>query len=322
MKCAVVGIGGVALGQYLPALAGIEGVELGYLSRSAAGPDAAVERFGGVVLDGYDGLAEWNPDVAFVTATDTEHPTVVRELIARGVPRLYVEKPFVAKRGQAFVTDDDYREGVTLLADAERAGVQIAIGFNYRAFATVQTALAATASWGGVTGVTATAHYACWSHTIDLIALFAGPVRRVSALAGEHEHGTPPMRTVDRAVTFITEDDAVGTLRGSAGSSFADTLLELTVQFERGRATLRDLGMSLELAGHDGAIVRHRPPTDASRWGLYDRSFADSLTAYIASVRALSTPAVTGADGVSELLFEAGIHRSLATGAPVHLADL
>ena len=321
MKCAVVGIGGVALGQYLPVLAA-EGVELGYLSRSPAGPQQAVERFGGEVLDGYAGLAAWHPDIAFVTASDTEHHAIVRELIAAGVPRLYVEKPFVAKRGQAFVTDDDYREGLALLDEARLSGVEIAIGFNYRSFDVVRRAKAGTADWGRVIGVTATAHYACWSHTIDLIAHFAGPIRTVSALAGDHEHGTPPMRTVDRAVSFVTEDDAVGTLRGTAGSAFTDTLLELTIQFERGRATLRDLGLSLELAADDGSIEQHRPPTDASRWGLYDRSFADSIAAYLEAVRASAAPAVTGHDGVAELRVEAGIHRSLATGAPVALADL
>ena len=322
MKCAVVGIGGVALGQYLPALAGSEGVELGYLSRAEGSARAAVGRFGGEVLGTYAGLAAWHPDVAFVTATDTEHHTIVRELIRLGVPRLYVEKPFVAKRGQAFVTDDDYREGVALLEEARSAGVEIAVGFNYRSFATVRRALEATSEWGDVIGVEASAHYACWSHTIDLIGLFAGPVRTVSALAGEREHGEPPMRTVDRAISFVTEGGAVGTLRGTAGSSFADTLLEITVRFERGRATLRDLGLSLELADERGELTQFRPSTDASRWALYDRSFADSIAAYLATVRAGTPPPVSGADGVAELRVEAAIHRSLATGAPVELAAL
>ncbi|MCU1423356.1 MAG: dehydrogenase [Microbacteriaceae bacterium] len=322
MKCAVVGIGGVALGQYLPALAGSEGMELGYLSRAEGSTRAAVGRFGGEVLEGFAGLAAWHPDVAFVTAADTAHHTIVRELIRAGVPRLYVEKPFVAKRGQAFVTDDDYREGVALLEEARSAGVEIAVGFNYRAFATVRRALEATADCGAVIGVEASAHYACWSHTIDLIGLFAGPIRTLSALAGEREHGEPPLRTVDRAVSFVTEGGAVGALRGTAGSAFADTLLELTVRFERGRATLRDLGLSLELADERGDTTRFTPPTDASRWALYDRSFADSIAGYLATVRAGSPPPVTGEDGVAELRVEAAIHRSLATHAPVELAHL
>ncbi len=323
MKCAVVGIGGVALGQYLPVLARLDGVELGYVSRSEGGPRTAVERFGGRVLhgvggDAYAGLAAWHPDVAFVTASDTEHHAIVRDLIRVGVPRLYVEKPFVAKRGQAFVTESDYLEGVALLHEARAAGVEIAVGFNYRSFATVRRALTESAGWGRVIGVTATAHYACWSHTIDLIGLFAGPISTLTALAGDVERGEPPMRTVDRAVSFTTEGGAVGTLRGTAGSPFADLLFELTVQFERGRATLRDLGLSLELAGADGSTMRHEAPPDASRWTLYDRSFADSIEDYLASER----PPVSGADGVAELRVEAAIHRSLTTNAPVVLADL
>ena len=48
--------------------------------------------------------------------------------------RLFLEKPLVARNGQANVTEQDFWDGKALLEEATAAGSEMAMVFNYRFF--------------------------------------------------------------------------------------------------------------------------------------------------------------------------------------------
>ena len=255
IRCLVVGIGGLATGHYLPYLSQRDDIELAYLSRSPAGAPAAQEAFGGLALTSWADAGAFGADVAFNLTTDTQHADVLDQLVATGIPRVFSEKPLVAARGQERVSADDFTRALQIADAAHEASVEIAMGFNYRYFDTVRRAVAllSGASLGALTTVAANAHYACWSHTIDLIRLTCGPLATVFALSEDAppDAEAPP----SRSVTFVTGAGVVGTLTGSARRAWADDLLEISLVFERGRITIRDLDASIEVLRR-----RERPP--------------------------------------------------------------
>ena len=315
LRCAVVGTGAVALNSYLPYLVEQEGIELAYLSRSNAKSVHAQSLFGGTVLADVEELASWAPDVAFILTTDTQHAAVMGELLARGVARIFVEKPLVAARGQAHVEESDFWHAAELVRVAEQHGAELAVGFNYRFFETVKRAIhfSETSNFGRLIGVVGDAHYACWSHTLDLIGLFAGPFASLVALSGDAAHGEGEMQGADRVIAFTSVGGAAGTLRGSAGRPWNGSLLSIVLQYEHGRLELDDLDVSLRI--FDAAQNRAEMMTlgaDVSRWSRYDASFEASLGAYLDSVRRRTAPPVSGWDGVRELQVEAAIARAIA----------
>lgn len=324
LRVAVVGVGSVALKSHLPALAARGDVELAYLSRSADAVREAQVRFGGTALADDDALVRWRPDAVLVLVADTAHYDVTARLIERGLPRILVEKPLVAMTGQAAVGEEDYRLGRRLLARAAERGTTLAMNFNYRSFASVRRAQAILRDrdFGAVTGVSARAHYACWSHVIDLIGVFAGPVNRLVALESPQSRSGAGLTATDLSISFVTEGGAVGTLLGSAAGSWEQSLLEVRIDAERGAVVLTDLdGPLTVLSGEGGVIERLEPSAHASRWERYTASFAAALDGYLASVRADAPPPVPAHAGLDELRFEAAVRRSVATGRPVFLAD-
>src|ERR1700730_1049642 len=133
LRLAVVGIGRVAMKNYLPHLGVQPDVELAYLSRSSSAVQAAIEQFGGRALGGFDELSAW-ADAVFVLTSEQAHHSVARDLVAHGVSQIFVEKPLVAQEGQAAITEDDFFLARDLLRNAERNGTVMAINFNYRYF--------------------------------------------------------------------------------------------------------------------------------------------------------------------------------------------
>lgn len=324
LRVAVVGVGSVALKSHLPALAARGDVELAYLSRSADAVLTATERFGGTALADDDELVRWRPDAVLVLVADTAHYDVTARLIDRGLPRILVEKPLVAMAGQAAVGERDYLLGAQLLERAAERGTELAMNFNYRSFASVRRAqeVLAERNFGAVTGVSARAHYACWSHVIDLIAVFAGPVRRLVALESPQPRSGAGLTATDLSVSFVTDGGAAGVLLGSAGGSWEQSLLEIRIDAERGSVILEDLdGPLTVLSGSGGLVERVEPSAHASRWDRYTASFAAALDGYLASVRAGVSPPVPARAGLDELCFEAAVRRSVVTGRPVFLAE-
>jgi predicted dehydrogenase len=240
-------------------------------------------------------------------------------------PRIFFEKPLVAELGQAAVQERDFVRARDLWQRAEAGGTTTAMVFNYRFFDQTQKAraLIAALELGAPVHFSGLVHYACWSHAIDLVLDFMGPAEMISALADRRAEPCMGSENVQNvSVAARMENEATGTLIGTCGIDFKLPLYELTLAFEHGRIHLRDLDGDLEVI--DYCTRRHELhalPRDVSRWDQYRASFAKSVDAYLASIRAGTPPPVPGVSGVRELQFEAGIKRSLAQGRPVVLSE-
>ncbi|MHB1357463.1 MAG: hypothetical protein ACYCZF_15960, partial [Anaerolineae bacterium] len=136
------------------------------------------------------------------------------------------------------------------------------------------------------------------------------------------QRGSANEQAVDVAATFRTQADASGTIIGTLGMDFAMPLYELTLGYEYGRISLRDLDGDLEFL--DYRSRRHETyalSRNSSRWEQYNATFAASLKDYLATVRAGSPPPIPGLAGLAELQVEAAMKRSIRELRPVNLAN-
>jgi len=324
LRIAVAGIGEVARKNYLPFLAAQAGVTLAYWNRTGEKAAAAAREFGGQACADLSALVAWRPTAVLVLTAETCRHEVGTELIRLGARRLFFEKPLVAARGQAQVSEEDFFAGRAMMRLAARRGCDTAMVFNYRFFeqSGAARALARQRRFGRVINITAQVHYACWSHCIDLIQWFAGGIREITALGGPVvRRGERVGAAKDVTAAFVTTDGAAGTLLGTAGMQWQHPLFELTLTFEHGRIHLRDLDGAMEIL--DGRRRRHETIAlvrDASRWASYDESFRQALGAYLQSLRKHTAPPVPGVDGLRELQVEAALRRSIRERRPVNLA--
>jgi len=324
LKVAIVGAGKVAQNSYLPYLSKEPGVTLGYLSRTRARAEAAAAQFGGLVFDSPAALMTWAPDTVFILTREMDRFDAAMAVLEHSPQRLFLEKPLVARAGQENVTEQDFEDGRRLMHEAERRGCETAMIFNYRFFDHTLLArrIAAERDFGPVVSVVGQTHYACWSHCIDLIHHFAGPIAVVSAQAGAVRGSAGALTAPDLAATFRTEAGASGTLLGTAALAWEFPLFELAFNFERGRVRMQDLDGDLEIMDsrrqdHERyGIARGR-----SRWDQYTASFGKSIAAYLDSIRQGQPPPIPGLAGLLELQVEAGFKRSIAQGRPVRLAE-
>lgn len=321
MRCVIVGIGNLATGNYLPFLAAEPEMELGYLARTPERSSRAQEQFGGSVLGSWSDVASFAPDVVFNLTTDTQHGAVLDEAVQVGCPRIFTEKPLVAAHGQERVDESDFDRAVGIAAAARAAGVEIAVGFNYRFFDTVRSSLElmSNSGFGETSTIVASAHYACWSHTIDLIGLAGGPLATLSALADHTGNDDAPDATPpSRAVSFTTVAGAVGTLSGSSRRAWSDELFSIAFTAPGGHVQFSDLDVATNsFDAESGRITTSRLGADGSRGATYGRSFVASLTAYLDAVRNYAAAPVGLEAGLRELQVEAAIARSIAEGRPV-----
>lgn len=320
MRCVVVGVGNLAVGHYLPFLAAQNGMELGYLARTSERSSHAQEQFGGTVLESWRDVASFAPDIVFNLTTDSQHGPVLEELVQIGCPRIFSEKPLVAAHGQASVDESDFDRAMMIAAAARQAHVEIALGFNYRFFDTVRASieLMSRANFGDASTIVASAHYACWSHTIDLIGLVSGPMATLSAIAERADDNAQDAAPPSRAVSFTTTAGAVGTLSGSSRRAWSDELFSLAFMSEAGHVQFSDLDVGTNSFDADsGRLTTTRLGADASRRDTYARSFVASLSAYLDAVRH-SAPAPVGIEaGLRELQVEAAIARSIKEQRPI-----
>lgn len=324
LRLAVVGAGEVVHKNYAPFLAEQPDVVLGFHNRTHAKAEALARDFGGQAFSGLGEVVAWNPTAVFLLTAETCRYEYGTAVINSGAARVFFEKPLVAAAGQAQVVEEDFFRGREMLALAAKAGCETAMVFNYRFFEQVVAArkIAAERSWGRVNLIAAQVHYACWSHCIDLIQCFAGPIREITALSGNVSRRGNVVEGVDVAGSFLTSDGAVGTIVGTAGMTWQHPLFELIFTFEGGRLHLRDLDGSLEVL--DGAASQHETiafSRDASRWASYDATFRASVGAYLQSLRQGTPPPIPGIDGLRELQFEAALKRSIRECRPVRLAE-
>ena len=324
MNIAIVGVGKVAQDNYIPTLLRHKDASLTCYSRSFENTQTVARRFGIHPARTLDELFERTPDVVFVLTNVEQHLESTQALLPFKPRRLFLEKPLVAKGGQAHVTEQDFWDGKDLLLQAQEAGTETAMVFNYRFFDQIQRAkrLIQERHFGDTISVVAFTHFACWSHSIDLVMNFAGPVREISAHQGTQAYPFEGAEATDVAASFLIGEHATGVLLGTSGISWNLPLFELTVNFERGRIHCRDLDQDMEVLDyHQNTHELFSQPRDESRWAKYNQSFEKSVDAYLDAVRAGAPPPVPGIAGLLELQFEASIKKSIAERRPVRPFD-
>jgi len=322
LKVAIAGVGNVTRQNYLPYLAEQKAVEIGCWNRTAQAAHDAAKRFGGEVFQDFNELAGWQPDTVLVLTNETARRDIAGELIRLGVKKMFFEKPLVAAKGQAHVSESDFEDGKELLALAERNGCETAMIFNYRFFDQTIAAkrVAEERNFGEVIHFSGQIHYACWSHCIDLLHYFAGGLEEVTALAGETIRQGQMIEAADLVGAFRLKNGGTGTLIGTAGMKWQHPLFELVFTFENGRIHLRDIDGTLEILDAKGQVHETRSMVrDTSRWASYDESFKRSLAAYLTSLREGKAPPIPGIDGLRELQVEAALRRSVEMKRPVLL---
>jgi predicted dehydrogenase len=323
IKVAIVGTGNVARQNYLPCLAAAGDVSLSYFNRTREKAVQAAEQYGGRVAASLQELMAEKPDTVFVLTRESQRYEVACRLLGLGPKRLFFEKPLVAQHGQENVVEEDFARATEILQRAHDAGTETAMVFNYRFFD--QSAKAKQIVDSGQLGepvhFTGLVHYACWSHCIDLLLYFIGPMVEITALGSTQEHpaldageATPVCAAVRAA------NGATGTIIGTAGIDFGLPLYELTLAYEKGRISMRDLDGPMEVI--DYRTHRHELHTlsfGVSRWDQYKASFCRSINAYLSSIRESHPPPIPGIAGLRELQFEAALKRSIAQRRPVAL---
>ena len=320
LRVAVIGVGKVATGQYLPYLSKRDDVELAYWNRTEEKARAAASQFGGQVLPSLAELKAWKPEVAMVLTSERARYQVSTQVMGAAPPNLFFEKPLVAQEGQAHVSESDFELGRQLVGKAHEAGCRTAMVFNYRFLEQTLRArqIVEQRSFGPLVNASGLVHYACWSHCIDLVHLFAGDMATISALQGGRQYTAAGMSAADVAVTFTSTAGAAGTLIGTAGTAWQYPLFELSFTFEGGRIHMRDLDGELEVL--DTSRREHEriaEVRDSSRWQSYSASFEKAVAAYLNSVLRDEEPPVPGRAGLQELQTEAAIERSIREGRPV-----
>jgi predicted dehydrogenase len=320
MEIVIVGTGKVAEDNYIPTFLKEADVSLTCFSRTYPRAVALGERFGIRIARTLEELFERRPEAVFVLTREEQRLEATRSLLPFKPRRLFLEKPLVAAEGQAHVSQQDFWDGKALLQEAEAAGAEAAMVFNYRFFDQIQRArqLIQEREFGSAVSVAAFSHFACWSHCIDLILEFVGPVQEISALRGGQLRPFFETQVADVAISFLIGDQAAGTLVGTSGTNWDFPLLELIFNFEGGRIHLRDLDQDMEVLDYRGNVHELFSPLRAgSRWRKYDESFAKSIRAYLESIREGKPPPVPGRAGLRELQFEASVVKSIAECRPV-----
>ncbi len=324
LKIGIVGTGNVARANYVPFLAQQEGVELVYLNRTREKAEALAAEHGGRVLASPAELAAEEPDAVMVLTHETQRAGAIDALLEHSFRRLFFEKPLVAKDGQENVCEDDFFTARELLKRAEAQGTETAMVFNYRFFEQTQRArrMVAEREFGQPLQVVAYSHYATWSHVIDLVHLFAGPIVAMAAVDSAEVRGGGNNAAVDVGGAFRFANGAVGTILGTLSPTFAFPLFELIINFENGRIHMRDLDGELEVLDYSGTShERIASVTNVSRWDHYKASFGKSVAAYLESIRRNEPPPIGGDAGLEELRFEAALKRSAAQRRWVELDE-
>ncbi|MBT3374913.1 MAG: Gfo/Idh/MocA family oxidoreductase [Lentisphaerae bacterium] len=323
MKIGIVGTGSVARGNYIPFLSRQDDVELLYMNRTVEKAEACAVEFGGCAFATIPDLVAQQPDAVLVLTREMQHHEAGMAVIEHAPPRVFFEKPLVAMEDQAHVSEADFFHAREMLLNARQNGVETAMVFNYRFFDQSVRAqqLIQTRGLGEVIQVTALVHYACWSHCIDLVHMFAGPLAELSAVSPPNQHVGAGIEAADLAAAFVTERGASGTIIGTSGTNFQFPLFELTFSFTGGRVSFRGLDGDMELLDYGtNAHESFALSRQTSRWDQYGASFEKSLDAYLASIRASAPPPVPGVAGLRELQVEAAMRRSAREKRTVDLA--
>ncbi len=176
LKIAIVGTGNVARSNYLPYLSAQSDVRLSYYSRTQEKSESCARDFGGEAVNSAAELLETSPDAILVLTTEAQRNDAIDALLQGRPKRLFFEKPLVARKGQSNVSEEDFFKAKDLLVRAKNIGSETAMVFNYRFFEQTVRArkIIEERGFGKLTQATLFVNYACWSHCIDLLHVFAG----------------------------------------------------------------------------------------------------------------------------------------------------
>lgn len=320
MEIAIIGTGKVAERNYIPALLRHKDITVTCYSRTYARAAELGSRFGIGSARTLEELFERQPDALLVLTREQQRLQASQALLPFKPKRIFFEKPLVAGLGQAHVTEQDFWDGKALLLQAQQASCETAMVFNYRFFDQMQRAkrLIEERNFGAPLSVMAMTHYACWSHTIDLILEFCGPLEEISAQQGTRPSPFESGEALDLAASFRIGKAATGTLIGTSALNWNFPLFELTVNFEGGRIHVRDLDQTMEVLDYRTTVHEVIAPSrNESRWDKYNQSFQKSVDAYVESIRTGAPPPVPGIAGLRELQFEVSLKKSVAEGRPI-----
>ncbi len=316
MEIGIVGTGRVAVKNYIPSLLRHRDVSLTCYSRTPERAEMVGRKFGVRIVHSPEELCERRPDTIFVLTGEEQRLEATQALLPFKPRRLFLEKPLVARRGQANVVQEDFWDGKTLLQQAQEAGVEVAMVFNYRFFDQTWRAkrLIQERRFGAAVNVVALSHFATWSHCIDLILQFAGPLREISAQVGAKTYPFLDAGDVpDVVASYLIGENATGTILGTSAINWDFPLFELIIGFERGRVHFRGLDQDMEILDYGDSVHEiYRPSRETSRWKKYEESFEKSVDAYLESIRNGAPPPVPGYAGLLELQFEAALKKSIA----------
>lgn len=324
MEIAIIGTGKVAERNYIPALLRHPDVTVSCYSRTVARAQEMGSKFGIRAAHSLEELFERTPDALLVLTREQQRLQASQALLPFRPKRIFFEKPLVAANGQAHVSEQDFWDGKALYQAAEQAGSETAMVFNYRFFDQMQRAKAILQerNFGQALNVMALTHYACWSHCIDLILEFGGPLVEISAQQGTHPSPFEAGEALDLAAAFRLGQSATGTLIGTSAMHWNFPLFELTFNFEGGRIHVRDLDQTMEVLDYRTNVHEVLAPSrNESRWDKYNQSFQKSVDAYLESIRNNAPPPVPGSAGLRELQFEVSLKKSLQERRPI-LADV
>lgn len=252
-----------------------------------------------------DLIARHRPDLVCICTGNTEHVEPSLQAIAAGA-HVFVEKPM------AFRVD----EARQMVEAAEMEGVSLGVNFNHRFAEPYRRALefARSDSFGRLAYVDmkfAGDLYPVLNdpycmlietqgHSFDLMRLFGGEVREVSAyLADPGERGVYTSAAI--AVSF--ENGAVGSLVGSWDSSYDHpAAITMEVSGTKGRVVVDNVIDGVRLFQRDrGEYVEWRPGVFRSDQRDFWRTIDAHLGAFVASIQQGSEPPVTGRDGLRAL---------------------
>ena len=107
IRLGVVGLGNVAVNNYLPFLSRQENVELYCCSRDPEKAKACAERFGIHACSSLEELAQLQLDAVFILTLEPFHYETACRLLTFSPKRLFIEKPLLARNGQADVCEQD-----------------------------------------------------------------------------------------------------------------------------------------------------------------------------------------------------------------------
>jgi predicted dehydrogenase len=305
VRIAVVGCGAVAERYHLPALTASPDVELvAFVDRSdARARELAGRAGGGLVLSNHGELAG-RVDAAIVAVPNALHAEVSTALLRAGV-NVLVEKPMARTVQEC----DD------MIAAAERAGVVLAVGHDFRQFPIARAVRALCASgvlgpvrrvdvrqgagsrWPSV-GADALMRDAGGGvlltfgvHILDLLEWWLGALE-VVASRDDAEGGVE----AECHCTFQLAGGAPVELELSRRRSMRDTAV---IECERGTLEVgifEPAVLRLTVSNAETAVVGSVPDPEFERAPLRT-VFARQLAGFIRAVRAGGPPDVSGADG-------------------------